>query len=206
MSYTVTDSYQAIYRVRGSKFFASIHYSATNSHAEKILQTIKNEHPTATHCCFAAIFLSPNKIEISNDDGEPSGTAGLPILNVLKSSDLINTIITVVRYYGGTKLGKSGLIDAYSTAASDVVRNAALKQIIPIQKWLIQYDYQHQSIIDKLKNDFMIFEKESSYLENVTLEIGIPNDLADQVIQMLNSSKHLFIKLEWIEDSIHIQK
>lgn len=206
MSYTVTDSYQAIYRVKGSKFYSSIHSCTTDIDTEKILQTIKNEHPTATHCCFAAIYISPNKIEISSDDGEPGGTAGLPILNVLKSTGLVNTIITVVRYYGGTKLGKSGLIDAYSTAASMVVESARIKQMILIQKWLIQYDYQHQSIIDKLKNDFTLIEKESIYLENVTLEIGIPNDLADQVIQKLNSLKHLFIKLKRIEDSFHILK
>ena len=116
----------------------------------------------------------------------------------------MNTIIVVVRYYGGTKLGKSGLIDAYSTAASMAVETATIRQMILIQKWLIQYDYQHQSIIDKLKNDFTLIETESAYLENVTLELGIPNDLADQVIQKLNSFKHLFIKLERVENSFHI--
>lgn len=206
MSYTVTDSYQAIYRVKGSKFFASIYFATTNTDAEKILHITRNEHPIATHCCYAAIFFSPNKIEISSDDGEPSGTAGLPILNVLKSSELVNTIVTVVRYYGGTKLGKTGLIEAYSTAATEVVATATLKQIIPIQKWIIKYDYQHQSIIDKLKNDFTLYEIESTYLENVTLEIGIPNDLADQVIQKLNSLKHLFLNFEQLEGSFHIQE
>lgn len=204
MSYTVTDSFQAMHRVKGSKFLATIDSSSTNSDAETILQFIRKEHIMATHCCYGAILLSPNKIEMSSDDGEPNGTAGLPILNVLKSSDLVNTILTVVRYYGGTKLGKSGLIEAYSTAANRVVEAAILKKIIPIQRWRVQYDYPHQSIIDKLKNDFTIYEQESIYLEDVTLELGIPNDLADQVIQKLSSTKHLFKKFEQLENSFHI--
>lgn len=81
-----------------------------------------------------------------------------------------------------------------------------LKLSTPIQKWRIQYDYRHQSIIDKLKNDFILFEYEATYLENVTLEIGIPNEMADHVIQKLYSFKHLFIKSEQIEDSFHIQE
>lgn len=206
MNYTVIEGSQALHRVKGSKFLAAIHPVTTNSESEKILQSVKNEHPTATHCCYGAILLSHNKIELSGDDGEPGGTAGLPILNVLKSFELANVIVTVTRYYGGTKLGKPGLIEAYSTAAELVVHSASLKQVIPIQKWIIQYDYPFQSIIDKLKNDFTLYELDSTYLENVTLEVGIPNDSAEQLIQKLKSHKHLFIKFEKLEDSYHILK
>ncbi len=206
MIYTITEKTQALHRVKGSKFLASIHSATTNPDTEKILQAVKNEHPTATHCCYGAILLSPNKIELSNDDGEPGGTAGLPILNVLKSFELVNAIITVVRYYGGTKLGKSGLIEAYSTAAKLAVEEATLKQIIPIQKWLIQYHYTHQSIIDKLKNDFTLYEMDAVYLENVTLQIGIPNESAARVIQKLRSFEHLFIQFEKMGDTFHIQE
>jgi uncharacterized YigZ family protein len=202
--YTVTDNHQALYRVKGSKFLSSIHPATTNSETEKILQNVKNENPTATHYCYGSILLSPIKIELSSDDGEPGGTAGLPILNVLKSFELVNTIAIVVRYYGGSKLGKSGLIEAYSTAAKLAVEAATLKQVIPIQKWLIQYDYPHQSIVDKLKNDFTIYEIDSLYLENVTLEIGIPNESADRVIQRLKSHKYLFLKFEKLGELFHI--
>jgi len=204
--YTITEKAQALYRVKGSKFLASTHPVTTNPDTEKILQAVKNDHPTATHCCYGAILLSQNKIELSSDDGEPGGTAGLPILNVLKSFELVNAIITVVRYYGGTKLGKPGLIEAYSTAAKLAVEEATLKQIIPIQKWLIRYDYTHQSIIDKLKNDFTIYEMDAVYLENVTLEIGIPNESAARVIQKLRSFEHLFIQFEKMGDTFHIQQ
>lgn len=206
MIYTITEKAQALHRVKGSKFLASIHSVTTIPDTEKILQAVKNEHPTATHCCYGAILLSPNKIELSNDDGEPGGTAGLPILNVLKSFELVNAIITVVRYYGGTKLGKSGLIEAYSSVAKLTVEEATLKQIIPIQKWLIQYDYTHQSIIDKLKNDFALYEMDAVYLENVTLQIGIPNESAARVILKLNSFSHLFIQFEKMGDTFHIQE
>lgn len=206
MIYTVIEGNQALHRVKGSKFLAAIHPITTTSESEKILQSVKNEHPTATHCCYGAILLSHNKIELSGDDGEPGGTAGLPILNVLKSFELVNIIVTVTRYYGGTKLGKPGLIDAYSTAAKRAVDAASLKQIIPIQTWLIQYDYPFQSIIDKLKNDFTLYELDAVYLEDVTLKIGIPNDSADHLIQKLKSHKHLFIKFEKLKDSFHILK
>lgn len=206
MSYTVTEHYRTEYRVKGSKFHAFLSPATTNADIERIKGDIRNQHPTATHHCYGAVLLSPDRSEVSNDDGEPGGTAGLPILNVLKSSGIVNSVIVVVRYYGGTKLGKTGLIDAYSTATKQVTKVARLKRIISIQKWKIQYDYEHQSIIDKLKNDFTLYEMDAVYLEKVTLVLGVPNDRADEVLLKLRSVEHLLILVEKVGDSYFVQE
>ncbi|MEX0944108.1 MAG: YigZ family protein [Balneolaceae bacterium] len=206
MHYTVTETYQSENRIRGSKFIASVSSIKTQSDVERILNTVKTEHPTATHYCYAYLFNLYEPIQFVNDDGEPDGTAGLPILNVLKSFNLMNVMIVVVRYYGGRKLGKTGLIDAYSGTAKLAIDHAKTKQIIPITKIEVHFGYQHQSILDKLKSDYTLYELNSTYLEFIVLEIGIPVQVATEVIHKLRSFEYLFHKLEVTGESFYIEE
>lgn len=167
-------------------------------------QSVKNEYPTATHHCYAYL-LNPNEpVEFASDDGEPGGTAGMPILNTLKAAGLMNVMVVVVRYYGGSKLGKSGLIDAYSTATEMVLQSAELKKIIPILRVHICYRYEHQSIINKLKNEFPIIELNADYTETVEMELGIPKNVIAEVSGKLNSVGYLLITLEELGESFYI--
>jgi len=204
--YTVTKLFKSDYRVKGSKFLGYLHPAESKAEADDFLETVKNEHPTATHHCYAW-RINPNKIEeFDQDDGEPGGTAGLPILNALKSANLINCIAVSVRYYGGTKLGKSGLIDAYGESARLCIERARLKEVVPIQTYRIVYQYTHQGIIDKLKNDFTMIELNSEYMENVSLKIGIPKTEAERFEGQLGSHHHLFDDFEECGESYHIKK
>jgi len=147
--YSITAPYEADYRIKGSKFLSYLFPCEGQVSAEKHLGDIKSLHPAATHHCYAYRFGPGNCTESSQDDGEPAGTAGLPILNEMKSNQLMNAICIVVRYYGGSKLGKSGLIDAYSAAARMAIENASLKKITPTTVYKICYPYGQQPLIDK---------------------------------------------------------
>ncbi len=202
--YSITQTYTADYRIKGSKFLSCITPADSTKAAEKYLEEIKSLHPTATHHSYAFRVDPGNLMEFSQDDGEPSGTAGPPILNVLRSSDLVNVMSIVVRYYGGTNLGKSGLIDAYGKAVEQALENAKLKIIVPTQQFSITYPYNQQSAIDKLKHTFTLFEIDAIYAENVTLQVGCPVDEQAAVFNALSSMEHLAIEVEKMGQSYHI--
>jgi uncharacterized YigZ family protein len=172
--------------------------------AEDTLGHVQSKHPTATHHCYAWLMDPHKERGFSSDDGEPGGTAGLPILNMLRSYDLINVILIVARYYGGTKLGKAGLIDAYGHSAERTIQAAELKKVIPVRTFRIVYDYPYQGHIDKLKNDFTWIERDASYLEKVVLTCGIPSPEAGRFGSKLNSLKHLFHEIEATGEGFHI--
>lgn len=203
---TVTTLYTSDYRIKGSKFFGFLAPASTQQEVDLFLDKIKSEHPTATHHCYA-YRINPNEPEeFDQDDGEPSGTAGLPILNALRSAELINCVIVSVRYYGGTKLGKSGLIDAYGESAKRCIEKAALKNVVKVIQYKIVYDYQHQGIIDKLKNDFPLIELKSTYLEKVEYLFGCPVSTKDRFDGVLKSFIHLFDDYQKLDESFHIEE
>lgn len=116
------------YREKGSKFFGFAFPIQSEDEFKEQLQEIKSNHPKASHWCTAFAIGPEQEFIRSNDDGEPSGSAGLPILNAIKSSKLSDIGVVVVRYYGGTNLGVSGLIHAYGASASEAIENAATKE------------------------------------------------------------------------------
>ncbi len=193
---TVTQNFQAEYRVKGSKFLSFINPCDSTEEADIRLAAIRDLHPTATHHCYAFRVEPPEISEHSQDDGEPGGTAGLPILNALRSANIVNTIVTVVRYYGGTKLGKSGLIDAYGKSAGIVIREATLKNLVTTRRFEIIYPYDQQSIIDSLKHSFTLFEIDATYMENVRLVMECPSQEAAHFENKLETLRHLFISVE----------
>jgi uncharacterized YigZ family protein len=114
---TISSEAESLYKVSGSKHIGRTFRVHSEKQAKQIIQELWEEHPQATHICFAYQLTIHEHLERSSDDGEPSGTAGKPILNQIKSSKLTEVLVAVIRYYGGTKLGVSGLIDAYKNAA-----------------------------------------------------------------------------------------
>jgi uncharacterized YigZ family protein len=111
----------ALFKDRGSKFFGFAYPVTSKDEVKQRVQALKKEHPKAVHHCFAyRIGFDGNELR-ANDDGEPSGTAGRPILGQIDSKGLTNVLIVVVRYFGGTLLGKPGLINAYKTTAADTL-------------------------------------------------------------------------------------
>src|ERR1700744_5430566 len=139
--YTIEKTTVAEFKDRGSKFIGYACPVKTVDEFKDRLNEIKKEHPKATHHCFAyRLGLDGNTFRVS-DDGEPSGTAGRPILGQLDSKGLVNVMVVVVRYFGGPLLGVPGLIHAYRSAAAMALQITPLVQKQVEKEWLVQFDY-----------------------------------------------------------------
>ena len=121
---TLTVKGEGYYKDKGSKFIAVAYHVESEEEAKEALITVKKKYHDARHHCYAYRVNPESEFSRSSDDGEPSGTAGKPILNQLLSFELYNVIVVVVRYFGGTKLGVSGLIMAYKSATRDAIQNS----------------------------------------------------------------------------------
>jgi len=188
---TVIGSFRQAYKVKGSRFIGSLFPSPSISRFEAIHREEIEEYPAATHHCYAWRIGAENVEEFTNDDGEPSGTAGLPILNELKSAELVNTGLIVTRYFGGTKLGKSGLIEAYSHTANLCIHQARLKAIVPAVQVTIYYPYTQQNLVDTWKSHYHLIEKNADYMEKVSLTVTCPLSKADEFLAELQNAGHL---------------
>ena len=142
--------------IKNSKFISYIYKVNSLNDIEIIIKDIKNKYKDATHICYA--YKIDNLIK-TNDDNEPTGTAGLPILEVINKNNLNYTIIIVVRYFGGIKLGAGGLLRAYSKGASNVVKLCNLKKLIKGFDITITFGYDNLKNIDYLLKEENIYDK-----------------------------------------------
>ncbi|MEG2283256.1 MAG: YigZ family protein [Bacilli bacterium] len=156
-----TTSY--ILEIKKSKFISIIYFVKNKEEVNNYLNITKNKYKDATHYCYA--YIIDNNIYCS-DNGEPAKTAGLPILNIIKKNSLNYTLIIVIRYYGGIKLGTGGLIRAYTSASKNLLKKTELINIIPGILIQITVPYDKQAIIEKIISNKQI--KEKTYLKEVT--------------------------------------
>ena len=179
--FTIETTAVAEFKDRGSKFLAYSFPIKNTSDFKKHLQELKKEHPKAVHHCFAyRIGTDGNDFRMS-DDGEPSGTAGKPILGQIDSKNLTNTLIVVVRYFGGTLLGVPGLINAYKTVASLVLQCTQVVQKAVEIKYALQFNYTEMNDVMRIIKQFSC-----SVLKNETqlfchIETGIPKNKINEV-------------------------
>ena len=138
---TISKTSEGIYKEKGSKFIAYAYPVNSEEEIKEIIAKLKKEYYDARHHCYAYMLGSDKKNFRANDDGEPSSTAGKPILGQILSYNLTNILIVVIRYFGGTKLGVSGLIHAYKTAALDTIENAEIFEKTVNDIYDIHFDY-----------------------------------------------------------------
>ena len=152
---------EAIIKEKGSKFIGYSRAVRSHEEAETFLAEIKSLHPKARHHCFAWRIGYPDVEERANDDGEPSGTAGRPILGQLVKLDLTDAMVVVVRYFGGTLLGTSGLIQAYKECAEAVLRESRVIRIIQKETWKVDIDFGIVHLLEEWapKCGFTILER-----------------------------------------------
>ncbi len=160
--HTLHGESESLIKEKGSKFLGFSRAVHSEFEAESFLNDIKSLHPKARHHCFAWRIGHPDLTERANDDGEPSGTAGRPILGQLIKANVTNAMIIVVRYFGGTLLGTSGLIQAYKSCAEAALHNAQIIEIIEKETWRIEIDFAIVHIIEEWapKLGFDILERE----------------------------------------------
>jgi uncharacterized YigZ family protein len=172
--YTIDRSASAEFKDRGSKFIAYAFPITDVADFKKQFQGLKNEHPKAVHHCFAYRIGTDGNNFRSNDDGEPSGSAGKPILGQIDSKQLTNLGVVVVRYFGGTLLGVQGLINAYKTVAALALQTTPVIQKAIEIRYRLQFDYTKMNevmVIAKKYNCTVLDQQMELFCR---MDIGIP--------------------------------
>lgn len=188
---TIAQEAQAEFKDRGSRFIAYAFPISNTDDVKKKLAALKKEHPKAVHHTFAyRIGLDGNQFR-TNDDGEPSGTAGKPILGQIDSKQVTNTCIVVVRYFGGTLLGVPGLINAYKTAASLVLQVVPVVQKPIMSRFSIQFDYTQMNdimLIVKQLNGIVLRQEQQLFS---SMDVEVPRRRSDEWKYKINNLRNV---------------
>ena len=186
---TVADSeiFSAEYEIKKSVFIAHVKHVETEESAREFVQSIRKKYFDATHNCSAWILGELGNIQKSNDDGEPSGTAGNPILDTIKKHELTNTAVVVTRYFGGIKLGAGGLIRAYSHTATLGLDAEKIVQMTTFQQVDLTLEYNFLAPVENFLRQKNIIVTNSEYAELVTLTvILLPDEVENFLVELTN--------------------
>ena len=182
---------EGLYKEKGSRFLAYAFPVSTEQQIKEIILQLKKEHHSARHHCFAWRLGTDNHSFRFNDDGEPSGTAGRPILGQIQQQELTDILIVVVRYFGGILLGTSGLINAYKLAAAEVLKNALTTVKIIKNPVEINFGYLAMNELMQVLKEFGIEITESHFDLECKVRIMVRKDLTSIVLEKLNKIENL---------------
>lgn len=171
--------------IKKSRFLSFIKRTESEEEAKAFIANIKKEHKAATHNCSAYIVGKSALIQKADDDGEPQGTAGVPILEVLKKEELYNVAVVVTRYYGGIKLGAGGLIRAYSQGASSAVQSAGRAVEVPVVPLTVTLDYTFTSKFEHFLGTTDASIVSQDYTDKVSYVIHVKEKGADEIVNTL---------------------
>lgn len=191
---TIATPAEGNYKEKGSKFLSFAFPVASEKEVKSVLEALRKRYFDARHHCYAYVLGADQKIFRANDDGEPNHSAGDPILGQIRSKDLTDIVIVVVRYFGGTKLGVGGLISAYRAAAEDALSNAHVTSKDVLKEISVRYDYSETPEVMKLIKDFELAVKEQSFDTSGFLR-------ADYKLEREN---RLFEKIKLLQDTGHV--
>lgn len=176
---TVSGNGEALVVEKKSKFIASVYPVKTVEEAEAILVQLRKKYYDARHNCFAYQIGERNEFQKASDDGEPQGTAGKPILEVLKNEEIKDTLICVTRYFGGTLLGTGGLVRAYGKAAKEGLLDAGIIERRKIALYSLQMSYTLSGKVQYLLGEKGYTIRETTYLEDVIFQVEVLIDESD---------------------------
>ena len=149
--------------IKKSRFIGYAFLVSSAEEANEKLAALRKRHWDASHHCSAYVLGADQQLQKYSDDGEPQGTAGMPILQVLHHKDVTNTMVVVVRYFGGVLLGAGGLVRAYSEAAAKALDAAGLCQYVPVVRWGVAVDYAHWARLDRFLQSSDIQLEQTDY-------------------------------------------
>lgn len=186
---TIRSNSEGLYKEKGSKFIARAFPVENEDDVKEVLQKLKKEYYDARHHCYAYRISPEDEKFRSNDDGEPSGSAGKPILNQLLSKELMNVLVVVVRYFGGTKLGVSGLINAYKTATLEALNNADVIKRFLYRQIEIRCTYAHLNSVLRIikEEDAEILTRDFSL--DCVIKIQIKRNDLEKIIFKMNEAR-----------------
>lgn len=187
---TIASSAEGLYKSKGSKFIASAIPIQSAEEVKEIISAYKKKYHDARHICYAYVLQPDGAQYRANDDGEPSGTAGRPILGQINSRDLTNVLVVVVRYFGGILLGTGGLITAYKEAASSALDQALIVEKNVELSFEICFKYPVMNEVMKLIKDSEVMVLNQNFENECNIKCTVP----------LRNEKQLFGKLNKIND------
>ena len=194
--FTLSSISEGKYNKKGSTFSAiSIPVSSAAAIKNK-LSELKEQFPDASHICYGYRIKEGERLdEFATDAGEPKGSSGLPILNVLKRNKIVDAVIFVVRYFGGSKLGIPGLINAYGTAAEGTIENAKVKKWVQLERISFVYNYDLQNKVDSILQKFKVNIIKSNFGESIQVELEIEVEKNEELSKELKEASNGTIRV-----------
>lgn len=181
--YTIQASAEAEYKEKGSRFLAFAHPVSSEEDVKTLIAEAKKKYFDARHHCYAYVLGVDKMRYRANDDGEPNHSAGDPILGQIRSKNLTNVLIIVVRYFGGTKLGVGGLITAYKTSAEEALKNAIVVEQQVTQQVMLTFGYDVTPHIMKLIKDFDLKIVQQQFDEVCRMEVEVLVSVYEQFLE-----------------------
>ena len=194
---TIKSSAQGVYKDKGSRFIAFATPVVNQEEIKPIVDKIRKEYHNARHHCYAYMIGNERLNWRLNDDGEPSGTAGRPILGQINSLGLTNILIVVSRYFGGTLLGVSGLINAYRTAAADAINNAEIIECTLNEYYEVKYPYASMNDVMKILKEEDIGQSGQSFELECSIVVNFRLSSSEKILNRLSrieGLKHRYIE------------
>lgn len=202
---TINDYGEKSIVIRKSEFIGYVKQVNNEDDAIEFINMIKKKHWNATHNCSAYVIGENDQIQKANDDGEPSGTAGKPILEVIKKIGLKNTVVVVTRYFGGIMLGAGGLIRAYGKAAKEGILAAGIIERVLYRKLIVKIDYTWYGKLENEMNNRGYTIYDTNFADNVIVTLlavdGDEANLEKIIINLTNGQAEIII-----EDTIYVDK
>ncbi|MDX9694492.1 MAG: YigZ family protein [Bacteroidales bacterium] len=195
--YTLSKPSEGIFKDKGSKFIAKAFPVFSETEIKAIQEQLRSEYHDARHHCYAYMLGADKKVFRANDDGEPSSTAGKPILGQIKSFDLTNVLIVVIRYFGGTKLGVSGLIHAYKTATEEAIKSAEIIKKTLHDYYILKFDYAAMNTIMKILKEENIEQLDQKFDLTCSVTINFRKADTEKILSKFDRIENLMI--EFIE-------
>jgi uncharacterized YigZ family protein len=188
---TIKNPAEGVFRDRGSRFLAYAYPVTEQDEIKPILDQLRKEHHDARHHCYAYMLGNERSVFRSSDDGEPSGTGGRPILGQINSFEITNVLIVVVRYFGGTLLGVSGLINAYRSAAESAIQNSEIIECTLKEYYEIKYPYDSMNAVMKILKEEELSQFEQIFDTLCSIKISIRASAKEKVLKRLERVEKL---------------
>jgi uncharacterized YigZ family protein len=191
---TIDSPGKGVFRDRASKFVGITVAVRTEAEVKEALAAIRKEYWDANHHCFAWVLGADRSAFRFNDDGEPSGSAGRPIYGQILSKDLTNILVVVVRYFGGTKLGVSGLINAYRTASREAIDASRIVERVVTEVFEVKFDYSRMNDVMKLLKDEKLEQSHHQFEQDCSLQFKVRRRDSDKIQQQFREIKGVEVK------------
>ncbi|MGQ7870330.1 YigZ family protein [Sunxiuqinia sp. sy24] len=180
---TITEAAEGLFKDKGSKFIAYAFPVETEDEIKEHIQELKKAHHSARHHCYAWRLGASQKRFRANDDGEPSSTAGKPILGQIRRLELTNVLVVVVRYFGGTLLGVGGLINAYKEAAADVLNQTTIVEQLVETYFRLDFDYPNMNPVMRIFKEEGLDQKENKFELHCQITTSVRQSEAERIME-----------------------